>query len=146
FANIVLKRICSPVVLFLDEIDWTIELPYSDEFFASIRSCYNRRAQDTSFNRLTFVLLGSASPAQLIKSTTRTPFNIGRGIELTDFQPHEARLLADLLGTNGARLLVRILHWTDGHPYLTQMVCQKVVEVNQNSEDPTAVVDSVVRE
>ena len=143
FADLVLKHISGSLVVFIDEVDWTIDLPFSDEFFAAIRSCYNRRATDAPFNRLTFVLLGSASPAQLIKSATRTPFNIGRGIELTDFTPEEAGPLAAPLGEDGGQILARILYWTGGHPYLTQMLCAHWA--NHPSRDGEAGVDGLVQ-
>jgi hypothetical protein len=74
-------------------------LPFStDEFFAGIRECYNRRTQGPEFERLTFCLLGVASPSDLIRDTRTTPFNIGRRIELTDFTQAEAALLAAGLG------------------------------------------------
>src|SRR5439155_21350306 len=42
--QVVLARIPGPVVLFIDEIDAVRSLPFSgDEFFASIRECYNPR-------------------------------------------------------------------------------------------------------
>ena len=145
FADIALKQIPGAVVVFIDEVDWMIRLPFSDEFFAAIRSCFNRRATEPAFARLTFVLLGSAAPAQLIRHATRTPFNVGRGIELTDFTPEEARPLAGPLGEDGERILARILHWTNGHPYLTQKLCAKVAEQNQPG-DADFVVDAVVRD
>jgi hypothetical protein len=80
------------LVIFIDEIDAVRSLPFStDEFFAGIRECYNRRAQDPAFERLTFCLLGVASPSDLIQDTRMTPFNIGRRIELTDFTETEMR-------------------------------------------------------
>jgi WD40 repeat protein len=83
------------LVIFLDEIDVVRGLPFStDEFFAGIRECYNRRAQEAEFARLTFCLLGVASPSDLIQDTRLTPFNIGRRIELTDFTAAEAAPLA----------------------------------------------------
>src|SRR5438105_11532555 len=89
----------SRLVVFVDEIDYVRSLPFStDEFFAAIRECYNRRAQDPEFERLTFCLLGVASPSDLIQDTRTTPFNIGRRIELTDFTPAEAAPLAAGLG------------------------------------------------
>src|SRR5262249_51796665 len=79
------------LVIFIDEIDTVRGLPFStDEFFAAIRECYNRRAQDPEFLRLTFCLLGVATPSDLIRDTRTTPFNIGRRIELTDFTEKEA--------------------------------------------------------
>src|SRR5438093_3417912 len=117
------------VVFFLDEIDCVRSLPFStDEFFAAIRECYNRRSEDPEFSRLTFCLLGVATPSDLIRDTRITPFNIGRRIELNDFTPEEAEPLARGLRTDGAprvsALLRRVLYWTGGHPYLTQRLCQ----------------------
>ncbi len=146
FADVVLKQIAGPVVVFIDEVDWMIRLKFSDEFFAAVRSCFNRRATEPAFNRLTFVLLGSAAPAQLIRDATRTPFNVGRGIELTDFTPKEAETLAGALGDDGETVLSRILYWTDGHPYLTQMLCAKVVEKEWNGHQPEEHVDAVVQD
>lgn len=141
FADVVLHELPGSAVVFIDEIDWMIRLPFSDEFFAAIRSCFNRRATDAAFARLTFVLLGSAAPGQLIRDATRTPFNVGRGIELTDFARSEAAPLASELGAGGERLLERILYWTDGHPYLTQMICARVAEKTQDGIPPESLVD-----
>src|SRR5262249_34448156 len=68
-----------------------------------------------------------ASPSDLIKDTARTPFNIGHRIDLTDFTFEEAKPLGQGLGGTEERseqTLRRILHWTGGHPYLTQKLCQ----------------------
>src|SRR5947207_3897470 len=84
--TIVLPRCTRRIVLFIDEIDAVRSLPFStDEFFAAIRELYNRRTQDPAFERLTFCLLGVASPSDLIRDARMTPFNIGRRIQLTDF-------------------------------------------------------------
>ncbi len=126
-------------MIFIDEIDAVRSLPFpADEFFAAIRECFNRRSEDHEFSQLTFCLLGVASPSDLIRDTRMTPFNIGRRIQLTDFSEEEARILAVGLEVGDARtpgrpakearaLLKRILHWTGGHPYLTQRLCQAVV-------------------
>jgi hypothetical protein len=40
-------------VIFIDEIDTVRSLPFStDEFFAGIRECYNRRTEDPAFEQL----------------------------------------------------------------------------------------------
>src|SRR5438132_8697810 len=53
--RLVLTRVPGRIVLFIDEIDAVRSLPFStDEFFAAIRECYNRRTQDPAFERLTF--------------------------------------------------------------------------------------------
>ena len=83
------------LVIFVDEIDTTLRLDFTDDFFTSIRFLYQQRAADPAFNRLSFVLIGVATPGDLIKDTSRTPFNIGHRIELTDFTIDEAAGLAD---------------------------------------------------
>src|SRR5258708_25865098 len=94
--QIVLEHTTGRLVVFIDEIDAVRSLPFStDEFFAGIRDCYNRRAEDPVFERLTFCLLGVAAPADLIRDARTTPFNIGRRIELNDFTEAEALPLAD---------------------------------------------------
>ena len=94
FAEAVLARIDGRVVVFVNEIDTTIALPFSDDFFAAIRACHNARATAPAYRRLSFVLLGVASLTDLIKDGERTPFNVGRRIELADFSFVEARALA----------------------------------------------------
>jgi len=126
------------LAIFVDEIDAVASLNFStDEFFAGIRECYNLRNEDEDINRLTFCLLGVVNPADLIRDTRTTPFNIGRRIELTDFQEAEALRLAPGLGRSDSenyKLLRRILYWTNGHPYLTQRLCQAVAENGVRSE------------
>jgi hypothetical protein len=47
------------LVIFVDEIDFVRSLPFStDEFFAAIRECYNHRTRDSTYEQVTFCLLG----------------------------------------------------------------------------------------
>ena len=130
--DVILERCPGPVVLIIDEIDYVRRLPFStDEFFAAIRACFNRRADDPPMRRLSFCLLGTVTPSELIENPNTTPFNIGRRIELNDFTEAEAATLARGLGrdpTTAARLMRRVYHWTGGQPYLTQSLCCAVAE------------------
>jgi WD40 repeat protein len=131
-TEVVLPRYPGRLVIFVDEIDAVRSLPFStDEFFAGIREFYNRRTQEPELERLTFCLLGVATPSDLTRDTRTTPFNIGRRVELNDFTEAEAASLAQGLQQPpevGARLLKRALYWTGGHPYLTQRLCQAMAE------------------
>jgi DNA-binding response OmpR family regulator len=133
-----LKRLQRPLVIFVDEVDVVRSLPFkTDEFFAAIRECYNQRAEDPDFNRLSFCLLGVANPTDLVRDAHATPFNIARRIELTDFTAGEAMALAEGLGRGmelGRELLGRVLHWTRGHPYLTQRLCRALAEETEISK------------
>src|ERR1700730_13125836 len=131
-SDSVLPGLNDRAVIFVDEIDAVRSLPFStDEFFGGIRECYNRRSVDPQCERLTFCLLGVATPSDLIRDTRTTPFNIGRRIELTDFTEQEAMPLVQGLGGDdgvGSALLRRVIYWTGGHPYLTQRLCQAVAQ------------------
>jgi WD40 repeat protein len=130
--ELVLARRSDQIVIFIDEIDAVRSLPFStDEFFAGIREFYNRRTEHPDLMRLTFCLLGVATPSDLIRDTRTTPFNIGHRIELDDFTEAEAAPLARGLGKEDGtaeRLMKRILYWTHAHPYLTQRLCRAVAE------------------
>lgn len=133
--EVVLKHIKGRVVIFVDEIDGVRTLPFStDEFFAGIRSFYNERARSPELERLSFCLIGVATPSDLIQDVRTTPFNIGQRIDLNDFTEDEAAPLAAGLNSSagvGQILLKRVLYWTGGHPYLTQRLCTAVAEEPQ---------------
>ena len=118
------------IAIFIDEIDKVLSLPFSlDDFFSYIRFCYNQRADDGDYDRLSFALFGVATPSDLIENKTQTPFNIGQAIALTGFTLAEARPLRSgfaVTETLGEALLAEILHWTGGQPFLTQKICELV--------------------
>jgi hypothetical protein len=119
------------IVLFVDEIDTTLRLGFTDDFFAAIRFMYQNRAADAELERLSFVLIGVATPGDLIKDGARTPFNIGYRVELTDFTEEEAEPLMRHLNVPPSlarNLLKWILAWTGGHPYLTLRVVRSLAE------------------
>ena len=127
--KVLLKLVVTDIVIFIDEIDSILSLGFNpDDFFAVIRDCYNRRADNPGYRRLTFAILGVSTPSDLIQDKRRTPFNIGRAIELTGFQLEEAQPLARGLVTvgNPQTLMEAVLYWTGGQPFLTQKVCKLV--------------------
>ena len=146
FHQILLVEETSPVVIFVDEIDTTLSLDFTDDFFAAIRYLYVARAQDARFERLSFVLIGVATPGDLIRDPKRTPFNIGQRLDLTDFTFEEAIPLASGLGLpreSAQQLLRWVLEWTGGHPYLTQRLCRIISEQNKDSWSSAALEEVV---
>jgi hypothetical protein len=139
--QVVLPNCYGDIVIFVDEIDSVRSLPFSvDEFFAGIRELYNRRTVEPDLQRLTFCLLGVATPSDLVRDTRTTPFNIGCRVELADFSEDEAAPLGQGFGVEEGKsraLLKRVLYWTGGHPYLTQRLCRSVAENEhlQSSKD-----------
>jgi WD40 repeat protein len=136
--DIALVAIDGPVVLMIDEIDAVRTLPFSvDDLFAGLRELWNARASDARMERLTICLLGAALPSDLISDPRRTPFNIGRRVELRDFSLSEAKPFASELGE---AKLKRVFYWTGGHPFLTQALCAGLAAA------PLSEVDRFVRE
>ncbi len=136
-------------IIFIDEIDSILSLSFSlDDFFGLIRSYYNQRADNPTYHRLTFALFGVATPSELIQDKTRTPFNIGRAIELSGFKWEEAQpLMQGLIGklTHPQTVLKAILYWTGGQPFLTQKLCQLIVNSTELETDEKQWVEKLVR-
>lgn len=130
--EVLLELVSENIVIFLDEIDSVLRLDFKvDDFFAVIKHCYNSRGTQTEYRRLTFTLLGVATPSDLIQDKKNTPFNIGHAIELCGFQLHEAQPLAEGLKgkiINPQAVLKEVLEWTGGQPFLTQKLCKIILK------------------
>jgi WD40 repeat protein len=129
--ELLLAKLPQPLVIFIDEIDSVLSFKEPlDDFFALIRACYNKRAQKSEYQRITFALLGVATPSDLISDAARTPFNIGLAIELHGFNLQEALPLAKGFEgkvDNPQEVLKEILDWTGGQPFLTQKLCKLIL-------------------
>ncbi|MBR8834406.1 MAG: AAA-like domain-containing protein [Stigonema ocellatum SAG 48.90 = DSM 106950] len=137
--SILLRELSEDIVIFIDEIDSVLSLNFpSDDFFAFIRACHNRRVDVPEYNRLTFCLLGVATPSDLIADKKRTPFNIGRAIELTGFTLSEAKvsLIQGLVEKvdHPEAVLKEVLEWTQGQPFLTQKLCNLVIDKAESKQ------------
>ncbi|KYC36308.1 hypothetical protein WA1_42050 [Scytonema hofmannii PCC 7110] len=145
--KVLLEKIEQQIVIFVDEIDRVLSQDFSlDDFFALIRFFQNQRVDHPTFERLTFALLGVATPSDLITDKTQTPFKIGEGIELHGFQPHEVEPLVrglHLRFSNPQAVMQEILDWTEGQPFLTQKLCQFMVE--ESTKENPRTVEQVVK-
>jgi hypothetical protein len=134
FQKVLLREIAEPVVVFVDEIGATLGLDFTDDFFAAIRYLYNARAAAPEFKRLSFTLIGVATPGDLIRDPQRTPFGVGQRVDLGDFTYEEAAPLAEGLNLppGAAKQALRwAMKWTNGHPYLTQRLCQAMADARR---------------
>jgi WD40 repeat protein len=125
------------IIIFIDEIDSILSLNFSTaDFFAFIRFCYNQRAVNPEYYRLNFAIFGVATPSDLISDKKRTPFNIGKAIELQGFSVEEIQYLVKGLESkfiNIQAVTEEIFTWTGGQPFLTQKLCQ--IADSQNLTD-----------
>ncbi|NET32428.1 MAG: CHASE2 domain-containing protein [Cyanothece sp. SIO1E1] len=126
--TVLLTQIQQNLIIFIDEIDSVLGLAFpTDDFFALLRNCYEKRATNPAYKRLTFALLGVATPSDLIQDKNyATPFNIGHAIELKGFQTTESQALVAGLAQkteNPQAALKYVIYWTNGQPFLTQKLC-----------------------
>jgi WD40 repeat protein len=146
--RVLLAELPQNIVIFVEEIDNLLSLNFdTDGFFMLIRSFHERRAEDPRYKRLTFAFLGVTTPADLIVSKHSSSFNIGRAVEMSGFQPHEATpLLQGLFVKVGdpQAILAEVLQWTGGQPFLTQKVLKLVLEATDLSLSPQMMVEQVV--
>ncbi len=149
--HILLKRVSGKIVIFLDEIDSLLsidkEIFNTDDFFAGIRSFFNERAENEDLRRLNFVIIGTATPNDLINDAYRTPFNIGVPIQMEYFTLEEAKPLAEgfkHIDTDIYVLLAEIIYWTGGQPVLTQKLCYHISANETSIPNPTKTVEDYV--
>ena len=137
------------LVVFIDEIDIAFMLPFADDFFAAVRAQYNAAPHDEASARLVFCLIGVSVPLDLTTDPRQTPFNIGSEIALADLARRECEPLAaglTELGTTPDQLLDAVYGWTQGHPALTQFLCEKLVAQGPRGEDPVQRVLAIVND
>ncbi|MCA2673201.1 AAA-like domain-containing protein, partial [Microcystis sp. M080S2] len=128
--EILLKEVSRPIVICFDEIDSVLSLNFStDDFFAWLRSCHEKRPHNRDYQRLTFCMLGVAAVSNFILDNYRSPFNIGQDIRLSGFTIRDARKLAEGLQEKfiePQRVLEEVIEWTGGQPFLTQKICHLI--------------------
>jgi hypothetical protein len=128
--EILLKEVSRPIVICFDEIDSVLSLNFStDDFFAWLRSCHEKRPHNRDYQRLTFCMLGVAAVSNFILDNYRSPFNIGQDIRLSGFTIRDARKLAEGLQEKfiePQRVLEEVIEWTGGQPFLTQKICNLI--------------------
>lgn len=113
------------ILIVLDEIG-AADLPNATGFFSVLRDVYNSRQAQAAFRNLTFLLVGAFRPRDLIDDDSISPFNIAQRLRLPDFtfgQVQELVVKGGWPEEQTRALSERIHYWTDGHPYLTQLLC-----------------------
>ena len=146
FDKFVLKS-DKQIVIFIDEVDSILGIKKdfsADDFFAVIRTFYNWRSEDERYSRVSFALFGVATPEDLMRDFTRTPFNIAYSVTIRQFKLEESLSLID--GLKGQEIdreaiLKKIFEWTDGTPYLTQKILDYIVSKPIKSLDE---IDTIV--
>jgi hypothetical protein len=119
-----LPAVSVPLVIALDEADRVLGQPYQADFFSMLRVWHNNRSMflTPQWERLDLAMAISTEPYLLIEEGDRSPFNVGRILEVTPFTPAQCQELntkyPGVLSTAQAEQLENLL---GGHPYLTRL-------------------------
>jgi len=117
-----LKELCRPLVLAMDEVERLFETEFRSDFFGMLRSWHNNRATTPIWKQLDLTLVTSTEPYQLIDNLNQSPFNVGQVLELEDFTPTQ---VADLNQRHHSPLNPReeqqLIGLLNGHPYLVRL-------------------------
>jgi len=117
------------LVVFLDEIQQLIYWKLQNSFIGVIKALTEAEQEVFRYCRLTFVLLGVAKPSDLL-NYAGFAMNAAKEIELQNFSGDCPSLLQGLEDKidSPQPVLKEILKWTGGKPFLTQVLCNLVVE------------------
>jgi hypothetical protein len=115
------------IVIVLDEIGGA-KFDDNTSFFKTLREVYISRQFSTNseFQNLTFILVGSFNPQDLIQDPAISPFNIAQQVHLADFTVDQVRELMMKRGWKEEKARISsqsIYYWTSGQPYLSQLLC-----------------------
>jgi hypothetical protein len=112
------------LVIILDEIG-SAKFENVTGFYVVLRDIYNSRQAEAIFQSITFMLVGAFHPSNLIDDDSISPFNVAQQVRLQDFTSDQiATFLSAIADSeNVANLANRVYFWTNGQPYLTQLLC-----------------------
>jgi DNA-binding SARP family transcriptional activator len=119
----VLKRLTTPVVWGMDEVDRLFPCEFAGEVFGLFRSWHNRRSLDPvgPWSRLTLALTYATEAHLFITDLNQSPFNVGTRVALEEFDLEQ---VSDLnrryrCPLRTAAEVSRFTDWIGGQPYLT---------------------------
>lgn len=148
FLEVVLQSTNRPIVLLLDRIEAVSAQREAWDVFDAIRACFDARATEPEYQRLTFGLLGITGAAHLLRSRHDSLFGISAAVELRDFQPGELRTFSrglDISAAAGSVVAERVWHWTAGQPYLSQKVYRALARRTPLQVDEASIDRTVAR-
>ena len=122
FSDYILKKVSSPIVLGLDDVDEIFAYPaIAEEFFKLLRSWNERGRNDDLWQKLRIVIAHSQE-AYIDLDANHSPFNVGSSFELGEFNQLQITELIKRHGLNWSEQETKqLIDMIDGHPYLLRV-------------------------
>ena len=128
FEEYLLPTINAPLVLSLDEVDRVFPHPIASDFFGMLRVWHDKASNNDTWKQLRLVIAHSTEVYVKLK-LTQSPFNVGVGKELPDFNATQIRDLASRyqLDWNDSQVAA-LMREVGGHPHLLRLAIYHIAD------------------
>jgi DNA-binding winged helix-turn-helix (wHTH) protein len=120
----VLKKIKSPIMWGLDEVDRLFHCSFGNDVFGLFRSWHNLRSLDPEgpWGRLTLAISYATEAHLFITDLNQSPFNVGTQLQLNDFTIDQVEELNSRYGSplRSRNEVERFYNLVSGHPFLVR--------------------------
>ncbi|MDZ8051775.1 MAG: AAA-like domain-containing protein [Aulosira sp. ZfuVER01] len=128
FEQYLLPAINSPLVLGLDNVDVIFSHQIARDFLPLLRSWYEKGRDNTNWQRLRLVIAYSKEDFIPI-DTHKSPFNVGKGIEIPELNQLQVQNLAQRLQLPwNAEQVAQLMAMVGGHPWLVKEALDKIAQ------------------
>ena len=135
-----------PLVWYMDEVDKLFSAPFASDFFGLVRSWHNSRSTEPGgpWGKLTVVIAYATEAHLFIQDVNQSPFNVGRKIDLADFNLQQT---VELNARYGSPLTsyaeTEALHdLIGGQPFLTRAALDALARGKQSFSNLLSSADS----
>ena len=127
FEKYLLQEINCPIVLGLDEVDEIFQNPdLSTQFFALLRAWHEQGKNSPNWQRLRLIIVHSKE-VYIPLNINQSPFNVGLGIELPEFNIEQVKELVQRHGLNWHdEQIEALIKMLGGHPYLIRLALYQI--------------------
>lgn len=122
----ILTVINKPLVIVLDEVDRIFGHSQIDtDFLELLRIFYEKRASETIWQKLKMIIVHSQDYAET--SNNKSPFNVGKLIELPEFNESQVKKLSQLHGLDWQpEQIKQLMELVGGHPYMVRSALYEI--------------------
>lgn len=127
FQKYILSQINTPIVLGLDEVNQLFQnLEIAIEFFALLRAWHEQGKNNPIWQKLRLVIVHSKE-VYIPLNINQSPFNVGLGIELSEFNSEQVKDLIQRHGLNFSdEQIEKLMEMLGGHPYLLRLALYEI--------------------
>jgi energy-coupling factor transporter ATP-binding protein EcfA2 len=134
------------LVIFVDEVQALIKYDFQDEFVQGVTNICDDKVnvKDEILQKVSFVLIGVA---KLSEFTRNAALNINQTTELGYLDLQKCHPLQEGLKEvtdNPSEIFARVFYWTNGQPFLTQLLCHLLVAETYTEKLTIEKVDKLV--